>query len=91
MGTACILNVKRCGRTHCRYTGPYYLAMIVPVGVLGCGVVPAGIYAWSVLAGVILLGSGLLWRAPSVLGANTLKAKLQAPSVPRPLLADTVL
>ena len=31
MGTACILNVRRCGRTHCRYTGPYYLAMIVPV------------------------------------------------------------
>ena len=31
MGTACILNAKRCGRTHCRYTGPYYLAMILPV------------------------------------------------------------
>jgi len=29
MGTACILNAKRCGRTHCRYTGPYYLAMIL--------------------------------------------------------------
>jgi len=28
MGTACILNARRCGRTHCRYTGPYYLAMI---------------------------------------------------------------
>ena len=24
MGTACILNFRRCGRTHCRYTGPYY-------------------------------------------------------------------
>ena len=21
------LNARRCGRTHCRYTGPYYLAM----------------------------------------------------------------
>ena len=31
MGTACILNAKRCGRTHCRFTGPYYLAMIIPV------------------------------------------------------------
>src|SRR5262245_7566316 len=28
MGTACILNSRRCGRVHCRYTGPYYLAMI---------------------------------------------------------------
>jgi hypothetical protein len=25
MGTACILNARRCGRNHCRYTGPYYL------------------------------------------------------------------
>jgi hypothetical protein len=43
MGTACILNARRCNRTHCRYTGPYYLAMIVPVVVLGMGVVSAGI------------------------------------------------
>jgi hypothetical protein len=63
MGTACILNAKRCGRTHCRYTGPYYLAMIAPVGVFGSGFVSAGIYAWLALAGVILLGSTLLWRA----------------------------
>src|SRR6266699_6803317 len=36
MGTACILNARRCNRTHCRYTGPYYLTMIVPVMAL-CG------------------------------------------------------
>src|SRR5262245_20497021 len=35
MGTACILNAKRCGRTHCRFTGPYYLAAIAPVLMLG--------------------------------------------------------
>jgi hypothetical protein len=62
MGTACILNAKRCGRTHCRYTGPYYLAMIVPVLVLGAGV-PVGIFAWAAFAGAILLGSKLIWWA----------------------------
>jgi hypothetical protein len=62
-GAACILNARRCGRTHCRYTGPYYLAMSAPVGVLGSGLVSVGIYAWLVLAGVILLGSKLLWWA----------------------------
>ena len=36
MGTACILNARRCGRIHCRYTGPYYLAMIAPVLLLAC-------------------------------------------------------
>ena len=63
MGMACILNAKRCGRTHCRYTGPYYLAMSAPVVALGSGLVAADIYAWLVLAAVILLGSKLLWWA----------------------------
>ena len=61
MGTACILNAKRCGRTHCRYAGPYCLAMIAPTLVLGSGVVAVGIYGWLVLACVILLGSKLIW------------------------------
>src|SRR5437016_12997510 len=56
MGTACILNAKRCGRTHCRYTGPYYLAMIAPVLALASGVVYAEFLAWLVIAAVILLG-----------------------------------
>lgn len=63
MGTACILNASRCGRTHCRYTGPHYLAMMVPVVVLGTGLVSVGAYAWVPLAAVILLGCKLIWRA----------------------------
>lgn len=61
MGTACILNGRRCGRTHCRYTGPYYLAMIVPV--LGLGVISSGIYEWIALGAVIVGGSLLIWWA----------------------------
>src|SRR5260370_39048625 len=63
MGTACILNARRCNRTHCRYTGPYYLAMIVPVFVLGMGVVSAGIYGWISLGAFIVGGSRLIWGA----------------------------
>ena len=63
MGTACILNARRCGRTHCRYTGPYYLAMIAPVLVLGSGMVSAGIYGWIVLGVIIVGGSKLIWWA----------------------------
>src|SRR6266851_9958602 len=63
MGTACILNARRCSRTHCRYTGPYYLAMIVPVFVLGMGVVSAGIFGWTSLGVFIVGGSGLIWWA----------------------------
>ena len=61
MGTACILNARRCNRTHCRYTGPYYLAMIVPVLALSSGVISLGFYGWLALACIILLGSKLIW------------------------------
>jgi len=46
IGTACALNAKRCGRTHCRYTGPFYLAMIAPVLVLAFGTVDVDFYCW---------------------------------------------
>src|SRR5713101_246164 len=55
MGTACIVNARRCGRTHCRYTGPYYLAMIAPVALMGARIIPCGFYAWLVLGGCLLL------------------------------------
>jgi hypothetical protein len=61
MGTACILNARRCGRTHCRYTGPYYLAMIAPVLVLASDIVSVGVYGWLALGVIILAGSGLIW------------------------------
>ena len=63
MGTACILNARRCGRMHCRFTGPYYLATILPVLAFGEGIVPSGFYAWLALGAVILLGSMVIWWA----------------------------
>jgi hypothetical protein len=61
IGTACILNARRCNRTHCRYTGPYYLAMIIPALVLR--IVSSGIYEWMFLALLIVGGSWLIWWA----------------------------
>ena len=63
MGAACILNSRRCGRTHCRYTGPYYLAMIVPVLALGIAPVLITLTGWFAIAVAILLGSKLIWWA----------------------------
>jgi hypothetical protein len=63
MGLACILNARRCGRTHCRYTGPYYLAMIVPVVALGLALPSAGVIVWFILGVVVAGGSLLLWWA----------------------------
>jgi hypothetical protein len=53
MGTACILNSRRCGRTHCRYT----------VLVLASGVMSLDFYAWLSLAVLILGGSMIIWWA----------------------------
>ena len=61
MGTACIVNARRCRRTHCRYTGPFYWSMIPIVLALGSGIVSVGIYGWSLLGAVILAGSKLIW------------------------------
>jgi|SRR5262245_9237602 len=63
MGTACILNARRCGRTHCRYTGPYYLSMIVPVVVLASDLVSVGFLGWLALGALILAGSKIIWWA----------------------------
>ena len=63
MGIACILNAQQCGRTHCRYTGPYYLAMIVPVAVVGLGLAPLAPHGWIAL-GILILGGGyVIWWA----------------------------
>ena len=61
MGAACILNARRCGRTHCRFTGPYYLAMIVPVLALAHGIGSAGLYGWLLLGVLILAGGRIIW------------------------------
>jgi len=61
MGTACLLNARRCRRTHCRFTGPYYLALIVPTLALGSGMIAVGFYGWLALCGLIILGSKIMW------------------------------
>ncbi len=61
MGVACILNARRCGRTHCRYTGPFYLAMIAPVFLLAADIGSAGFSGWLILGVLILAGSKIIW------------------------------
>jgi len=73
MGAACILNSRRCGRTHCRYTGPYYLAMTVPVLALGIAPVLITLTGWFAIAVTILLGSKLIrWATERAWGKFSL-------------------
>ena len=69
MGAACIMNSRRCGRVHCRYTGPFYLSLIVPVLLLGTGVIEAGPYAWIVLGGLGVFGAYVItWATEGMWG-----------------------
>ena len=61
MGTACLMNSARCGRTHCRYTGPFYLFLVVPIVLLGSGIVLTPSYFWWILAAALLLGGKAIW------------------------------
>ncbi len=63
MGTACLLNARRCGRTHCRFTGPFYLILILPVLAAGLGLVSVGPYGWVLLAVAIVAGGKIIWWA----------------------------
>lgn len=69
MGTACLHNAQRCGRVHCRYTGPFLLAMILPVLAYAAGVLPLGENGWRWLGLTVGLGvSGIWWLSERLLG-----------------------
>ena len=61
MGGACLLNARRCGRVHCRYTGPFLLAMTLPVLGHGTGLLPLGEDGWLLLGLAIGGGTAAIW------------------------------
>jgi hypothetical protein len=64
MGVACLLNVRRCGRTHCYFTGPFFLLLAL-IGLLyGLDVVPLGARGWSTLSIALAVGSVALICVP---------------------------
>ncbi len=63
MGTACLMNSRRCGRTHCRFTGPFYLLLTIPVLLHGFGQFSLGPYTWWILGVTILFGGKIIWWA----------------------------
>lgn len=62
-GTICLVHARRCGRAHCRSTGPNYFVLIAPVPLPGSGAVAFVSCGWWMLGGLILLGSKVIWWA----------------------------
>jgi hypothetical protein len=63
MGCACLANARRCGRTHCRYTGPFFLGMAALVVAHAAGVLALGGQPWAILGILTLGGNALVWWA----------------------------
>ena len=61
MGTACLWNARKCGRTHCYYTGPFFFFMVIPVALHGFSIVSLGSEGWKWLGAAVGLGSWAIW------------------------------
>jgi hypothetical protein len=61
MGGACLANARRCGRTHCLFTGPFYLAMAALVVSHASGLLPLGEAGWAILGAGTIAGTVVLW------------------------------
>src|SRR3546814_7606955 len=61
MGLACIINSRRCGRTHCRFTGPFLIVMAILVIGHTIGRLPLGRFGWPILGATTFAGFVALW------------------------------
>ena len=60
MGVACLVNARRCYRTHCFYTGPFLILMAAIVAFYTLGLVPLGRNGWGTLASITFGGAAIL-------------------------------
>jgi hypothetical protein len=68
MGLACLANARRCGRTHCRFTGPFFLVMAGATLLHGFGIVAPGPHGSPCLGGTLVVGGlGVFWLLPELI------------------------
>lgn len=61
MSAACFANARRCGRTHCRFTGPFFALMAAAVAAYAIGLLPIGSHGWAILGLAAVIGNILIW------------------------------
>ena len=64
MGIGCVINARRCGRTHCYFTGPFFVVMAALVALHGSGILSLGEHGWQWLWNTLLAGGLLLYFLP---------------------------
>ena len=63
-GFGCLANARRCGRLHCFFTGPFFLAIALVTLAHGFGVISLGSYGWRWIGGITLVGGCALATLP---------------------------
>ena len=63
-GFGCLANARRCGRLHCFFTGPFFLAMALVSLLHGFSVISLGSYGWGWIGGITLVGAFALTILP---------------------------
>lgn len=63
MGGACLANAHRCARTHCRYTGRFFLVMAAFVVVHATDTLSLGTHGWAIIGVMTVVGNALIWWA----------------------------
>ncbi len=61
MGLTCLANARRCGRTHCYFTGPFFILMAILASLHGFEILFLGADGWRWLGMAVGVGGGFLW------------------------------
>jgi succinate dehydrogenase hydrophobic anchor subunit len=80
LGLGCLVNAYRCRRTHCYFTGPWFLLMAAASGVHGFRIVSLGSHGWHWIEGLTLVGGLLLTWLPERLWGRYGAAKADHPT-----------
>jgi hypothetical protein len=67
MGGACLLNAIRCGRVHCWFTAPFFIAMAAITVLFGAGALPLGPNGWNIIGLTLLVGGVSLTYGPELI------------------------
>jgi len=56
MGTACLINAGRCGRTHCYFTGAFFVVIAILSFLYALNLIHLGERGWGTIGATALLG-----------------------------------
>ena len=82
MGGACLWNARHCGRRHCYFTGPFFLALAAASALYGLGILQLGSDGWQTLSTILLVGAFVFTCLPEWLWGKYIHSQPSAEDRP---------